>query len=519
MLCWTEIILFFCSFHAVHDPSISGPLESPSWLPAATANTNAQIIIDRLAAHRESAVHQENFLIPQSIWENCRPSNSREYGRSPVGNGTRSISVAEQKDWFDTYALVCNERVPIFTGESKHAVNSPSNKLSHLQKLCIVRLMRREEEGSSQLHRDYVFAATHSIHSELCMILQARYFALLDVNFTNAAEVSANAVVEEISYEEYRAHTTPWSNTGMLYNPRMFVTAHEVAFAPKGEHCANVSIWFDALPIRLEQSQIKRSRRLKQKKRAQIRNEHTHPNANGALISRTSSADFPTGPPDINPFVPMLPAEDNADSHNFIMDIIENRINSIILQTCSSVEGKQIDEVFAHEAQLAMTFAGRTRFHEKWTWPKREGMGHVTISTKAPPGNIMPYIPLKNSTKSPCVHNWNTFVKTISESNATNESSSVFDGSKRLSIFRLIDGSIPRTSCGGSAKIPHILSNTSADAISSENDGTWKEILLGLPENGRWETALRLHDNKRDGSFDHTTTRNMPLSTIPFVQP
>jgi glutaredoxin-related protein len=118
------------------------------------------------------------------------------------------------------------------------------------------------------------------------------------------------------------------------------------------------------------------------------------------------------------------------------------------------------------------------------------------------------------------VHNWNTFAKTISESNATNESSSVFDGrSKRLNIFLLIDGSIPRTSCGGSAKIPHILSNTSADAISSENDGTWKEILLGLPENGRWETALRLHDNKRDGSFDHTTTRNMPLSTIPFVQP
>ncbi len=91
------------------------------------------------------------------------------------------------------------------------------------------------------------------------MILQARYFALLDVNFTNTAEVSANAVVEEISYEEYRARTTPWSNTGMLYNPRMFVTAHDVAFAPKGEHCANVSIWFDALPIRLEQSQIKRS--------------------------------------------------------------------------------------------------------------------------------------------------------------------------------------------------------------------------------------------------------------------
>ena len=39
-----------------------------------------------------------------------------------------------------------------------------------------------------------------------------------------------------------------------------------IAFGPKGDHFANVSIWFDVLPIKLEQSQIKRSRRLKQKK-------------------------------------------------------------------------------------------------------------------------------------------------------------------------------------------------------------------------------------------------------------
>jgi hypothetical protein len=302
----------------------------------------------------------------------------------------------------------------------------------------------------------------------------------------------------------------------MLYNPSKFVTAHEVAFAPKGEHCANVSIWFDALPVRLEQSQIKRSRRLKQKKRAQIRNEHTHPNANGALISRTSSADFPNSPPEINPFVPMLPAEDDADSHKLIMAIIEHRINSMILQSCSFVDGEQFEELFAREAQLVKIFAGRTRFHEKWTWPKREGMGHVTISTKAPPGNIMPYIPLKNSVKSPCVHNWSTFVKTIGVLDADNENAPVVDGPKRLSVFRSIDGSIPRTIRDGSARLPHILSTSTS---STKNNETWKEILLGLPENGRWEAALRLHDNKRDGSFDHTTTRNMPLSTNPFVQP
>jgi hypothetical protein len=430
------------------------------------------------------------------------------------------MSIA-QRDWIDTYALVCNERIPIFTEEGGHAIVDRSEKLSHLQKLCIVRLMRSEEKGSSQLHRDYAFAATDSVHSELCMILQARYFALLDVNFTSAAEVSSNDVVEEISYEEYKARTTPWSTAGMLYNPSKFVTAHEVAFAPKGEHCANVSIWFDAVPIRLEQSQIKRSRRLKQKKKAQIRNEHTHSNANGALISRTSSADFPAGPPKIDPFVPMLPAEDDSDSHKLIMAIIEHRINSIILQSCVSVYQEQIEELFAREAQLAKMFAGRAMFHEKWTWPKREGMGHVTISTKAPPGNIMPYIPLKNSMNSPCVHNWRTFVKTICKSNASIDSPSMIGGLKRLSVFRSIDGSIPRTSCDGPARLPHILSKPmiSNQSSSIKNDEIWKEILLGLPENGRWEMALCLHKSQKEGSFDHTTTRNMPLSTVPFIQP
>ncbi len=351
------------------------------------------------------------------------------------------------------------------------------------------------------------------------MILQAGYFVLRDVSFTNAAEVFPNEVVEEISYEEYKAPTTPWSTAGMLYNPSKFITAHEVAFAPKGEHCANISIWFDALPIRLEQSQTKRSRRLKQKKKAQIRKEHTYPNANRALISRRSAADFPTGRPEIDPFVLMLPAEGDVDSRKLYMAIIEHRIDCMILLSCSSVGDKQIEGVIAHEAQLAKTFAGRTKFHENWTWPKGEGMGHVTISTKAPPSNIMPYIPLKNSMKSPCVHNWSTFVKTIGASDADKKNSSVVDDTKRLSVFRSIDGSISRTSSDGSARLPHILSNKYSEASSTKNNVIWEEILLGLLENGRWETALRLRDYKRSGSFDHTPKRNTPLSTMSFVQP
>ena len=168
---------------------------------------------------------------------------------------------------------------------------------------------------------------------------------------------------------------------------------------------------------------------------------------------------------------------------------------------------------------------GMTNFHEKWTWPKREGMGHVTVTTMAPPGNIMPYIPLKSNKKNPCLHTWHTFVKTIGTLNTHAFRSSANDDTRRLSVFRSFDDSIPRTNHGRKTSIPHILSSEggrwNAEARSSlKKNGTWREILLGMPENGKWEAALRLHDKKREGSTDNTINkaRNMPLSTIPFVQ-
>ena len=286
---------------AIHDPSITGPLENPSWLPAASAKTNAQIIVDRFAAHRDSAVHQENPLIAQGIWENCRPSAT-----SQCDGGDES-----EVSWLDTYALVCNMGVPTFgsspltnTGSNEDAIpsTSSSNKLSDLKKLCIVSQMRGQDssfsssssggcEGSQQLHllhRDYIYAPTHSLHSELCMILQTRYFLLLDEEYddnqgSTAAAADKHKFVKEISFDEYKSRTTPW-NSGYRLNKNKVVMATEVAFAPKGDCSANVSIWFEAKPIKLEPSQIKRCRRLKQKNKAQMRNGHKAPHSNGALL-------------------------------------------------------------------------------------------------------------------------------------------------------------------------------------------------------------------------------------------
>jgi len=239
---------------AIHDPSICGPNVYPSWLPAATAKTNAQVIVDRLGAHRDNAIHQENPLIPQSIWENCRPSH----------HGRGDAECLKEQEWEDTYGLVCNSsNVSIFTGGVRNTTNIPVRKVTELQKLCIVRHMHSSSgkvdsyaEDSSQLYRDYVFAPTHSLNSELCMILQARYFILADVDYSGY--VSAKDIVKEISFDEYTSRTTPWVSVGHGFNPSKVVSAHEVVFAPKAEHNANLSIWFDAEPVKLEQSQIKR---------------------------------------------------------------------------------------------------------------------------------------------------------------------------------------------------------------------------------------------------------------------
>jgi hypothetical protein len=212
----------------------------------------------------------------------------------------------------------------------------------------------------------------------------------------------------------------------------------------------------------------------------------------------------------------MLPAKDNVDSHKLIIDIIKHFINSMIHASCPSLDNEQTKKLPMRMQQLAKTFEGLNMFHKKWTWPKRVGMEKVTMITKAPPGNIMPYIPSKSSANSPCVHIWNSFVKTM---NAYFDNLPANDCGRRLSIFRsLADGSISPCA-GGSARLPHILSNSSDKASSTKSDGTWEEIVLGQPENGRWETALRFHDKKRETSFNHTIARNLPLNTNPFVQP
>ena len=278
-------------------------------------------------------------------------------------------------------------------------------------------------------------------------------------------------------------------------------------------------------PVSNNFTYLTNSRRLKQKKKTQIKS-CTAPNGNGALISRTSTADFPCGAPEIVPFISMLPAEENDDSHGLIMSIIEHRIDSIILASKSSSVNDEYKkrQLYLRMKKLQKTFSAMSKFHKRWVWPKRTGLERITPLTKAPPGNIMPYIPsLKSkseSNNSPSVL-WHQFVKNMS---STTECGHLYemdtDDAQRLSIFHEVDGRDDTNSeSNAKSSLPHITPvvydwwNSKA---STSKDDAWKEILLNLPKDGKLQAALNLYLEKKRS--DSISSASMPLSTIPFVQ-
>ena len=174
--------------------------------------------------------------------------------------------------------------------------------------------------------------------------------------------------------------------------------------------------------------------------------------------------------------------------------------------------------------KLQKTFIAMSKFHKRLVWPKRTGLERITHSTRAPPGNIMPYIPSmkskSESNKSPCAH-WNTFVKTIQSS--TTGCGHLYemdtDDSQRLSIFHDVDDRDNENPTSLPHITPFVYDWWKSKASSSKDDAAWKEILLNLPKDGKWQTALNLHlQKKRSDSFSSdNVARSLPLSTIPFV--
>ena len=71
------------------------------------------------------------------------------------------------------------------------------------------------------------------INGQPCMVLQTRYFHLLDFSLVHD-RVSIDRIVKEVSAEVYHA--------AKLARPNAYACAHEVAFDSKGKQSCNLSV-------------------------------------------------------------------------------------------------------------------------------------------------------------------------------------------------------------------------------------------------------------------------------------
>ncbi|KAL7467982.1 hypothetical protein ACHAXS_008202, partial [Conticribra weissflogii] len=366
--------------------------------------------MDPLFLHCENAIHQENPLIPQTIWEGCRPSVQMK--RKNRLNGKNKLSAAEEDYimWMDTYRLVCNTDVRAFPVSAN--IRNPK-MLTELQRLCCVVSMSRQvsqpEDSNhgeakpmrSSYRNNYIFSPTHSMMNELCMVLQVKYFLLLDVDYAKG-NVGVDDIVREISQAEYEDRTGPWSSTDFPFSPSKVVKVHKLAFAPKGDHFANISFWFDEKLIPLEQSEIKRIRRAKQKVKTSIRNGHSRPHANGILVACTSPADFACNwSPAFDPFVPMIPAEDNPFVESLVDAIMMHRVNDLICKNLPlGLKSQKEKELEKQMDDVMDKFLGYWDFFNHWVWPKRREMESVTALSTAPSKNSICYEPSKTNKRA-----------------------------------------------------------------------------------------------------------------------
>lgn len=263
-------------------------------------------------------MRQVNPIIDPFVWESCRPIRS---------SSTNTNNGAISKAWADTYDLICNSSVPIFPNNRTNSF--VSNKLSEVQKLCIVLSMHRESNVRSndkahyhEIHQDFTYAPTHCLNGQPCMILQERYFRLVDPKpvmawgnnhkqhkgRTTTSALFVKDIITEISTDEYNAWRFIHANT--------IVRVHEVAFDSKGKRSANQSIWFD--------SEISPCSNNKAKKLSKKGEDHWQMNdRSGALFCMPKNETFEANLPSIVPYVSMQPVDDSRDGLDFIDGVIE----------------------------------------------------------------------------------------------------------------------------------------------------------------------------------------------------
>mmetsp|Transcript_17112 Transcript_17112/g.35715 ORF Transcript_17112/g.35715 Transcript_17112/m.35715 type:complete len:768 (+) Transcript_17112:318-2621(+) len=460
-----------CKF--LHDPNIQGDENRyPPWLEHCTKfkKKEPEIIPDRLYHSKVNAIHQENPLIDPFIWEKCRPNI--EYATSSENS----------KEWLDTYNLVCNAGVPIFSGSNRFK----SHKMSEAQKIAIVLSMHRESrvkiaDNAHNQYLDFTYVPTHCINGQPCMILQSRYFRLLDCKSTPAwgnkhgedrnvsSFVSIKDLVEEISEDAYHDWTIGSSNS--------MIRVHEVAFDSKGKRSANQSIWFDADHTPCSNN--------KAKKLSKKGEDHWQLNdRSGALFCMPKNDTFECSLPSISPYVCMVPMEDSHAGLKLIEKILEHRLGSILHTQGLSFKkfplGKtELDTSFV---ELKKEFTLMKVHSEKWSWPKTSNMDHICKATEERNQTAyFPRAPPRATYKAITPAIWKSFIQNLCASDDE------LAHKKRLNVFRSITAKNKQ-----SKHIPLIRPShyKTGQSIPAENlsEATWKELLHG--EKGAWKNAV-----------------------------
>ncbi|KAL3802210.1 hypothetical protein HJC23_001754 [Cyclotella cryptica] len=467
---------------SLHDPRLRTPSTTPSWLEHYTKynKKDPTLILDRLHHFRMNAISQVNPLVEGWVWNECRGDGKVD--ASALDGNKRQDTENDESIWKDTYRLVCNWDVPIFpsqaTKQGSNALMSYSNvvnrnivhKLSELQKLCIVLAMRRPSKMASGnghcANLDYIYEPTHCLNAQPCMILQLRFFRLLDYCQKRVVS-SISDVVEEISMLEYH---------GLSSN--LTVRACEVVMDSKGKRSANWSIFFDVDITPCSNNKAKRVSK-KGEEHWQLEDK--------TVFCMPKNESFSAFLPPIKPYIMMQPVDDVREGHEFIDAILEHRIVTLL-----HLQGCQFDKLTAEslidrEMDIKSKFILLMNQLKRASWPVTKNMDHIKKTTEE--RNRTAYYPSDVEGSGSAHHLWNSFV-----SNLGSDRDPPATSSKRLPIFRSITAKRERM-----INLPHIKHKKRAQQKSEPNassisEATWKELLEG--HSGAWAAARYSHETK-----------------------
>eukprot|EP00970_Alexandrium_tamarense_P000857 scaffold99_cov193-Alexandrium_tamarense.AAC.3 len=514
---------------SLHPPNIQDnedDLESFSWLDHCTKfKKEGWIIVDRLFHSRMNGIHQQNPLVDSFAWENCRPSLLIESSTDVVGANT---------EWTDTYKLVCNKDVPIFTPIVKSTavvqtsisspmsylnianknIVSPVNKMTDVQKLAIVLAMHRPSSVASAAHEshlDYtctltvsnvvpIVASLHCINDQPCMILQERYFRLMEFK-QNAIISLSTDIVKELHRNEYEQIKAS--------QPDVVIQASEVVFDSKGKRSANLSIFFD-----VESQKCSNNKAKKQSSRKG--NEENWKLDDKTLFCMPANNWNKSRLPDIVPYVFMQPVNDDEVGLGLVEAILEHQIGSILLSQDSHLDkfpsGKaELDNCMI---ELEATFARMSANIKRYFWHKTSNMDHISKGQDERCRTV--YTPSDNGPVVKAL--WKSFTTNLSVDEKTD---TPFTTKKRLGVFSSIE---ERESTNSATKnLPHIKHAKPLQKISPKtsllSEATWKELLedeVGYNGTGAWSNAIKGY-NAQEKNNRPTRSLQVSLPSLPSI--